>query len=631
MKILFFVLGSPYERMVGNRKDSFDDLLKEDIIFFGPSSDVTFKHNGKVFPIIQMVEETTISAIFQQLPHNWYPDIVVCETPVLTYISDIYRCPVKTLCLSRDAWGEMIYNRKMAEVFDCVYYQTVDIFSYKKLNTHLTPIIGSPISIPAGNIKEKPFNNRDIDILSIANYNIGMYHERYKLFHRVAQELVNVYNIKFITGVKYNEIHDFYKNSKIVIDWSNVMSCRSYEAILNGCLFFSYKDNPLIKAVWSPHKDYIPYDMDNIVDLLKYYLSNANESTNIITNAKKKIKNLPMSPGAATLERINQSLKYDISVNERINRIENWQKNVFYHCISTPLYFNYNYTGHNHPVNWQELYFKRINKALACKSDDETRIREIIEAFRFAFLLKDEEKCFLYLSELEKIKPEYAWIYYHKARLYFDGHDYDNVLINLEKAVDYCQNYSVLIQKYPLPFEEKNYPIEGRRIKDFIWKSIYNHNNEFQVKAFLHTVYDLFGDTYRVIRENQSAIECYEKAINEVPIPNTFHKYYSLLTNEEHFLKIADTAELAVNENPYDILSILHISFAYIKLQNNDKFRKLLNAYYSSLRCFYNKKSVINKLNYKKILVKGLLLTYRLPDFFKTFLIKKMIKLGRFD
>ena len=420
MKILYFTLGSPSARFYGKKKYGFDEFLKQDIIFYGPSDDTTFTYNGKSFPIIQLFEETSVFKVLNQLPAGWIPDIVTCETVVLNYLPDFYKCPYKTLCFTRDSWGDVLYNPYILKLFDVVYYQTVDIENVRlNFKANLLPTIGSPISVPH-NINKINYKDRRIDILAIANYNSGFYHERYKLFSLVSNKLGKQYNIKFLVGVPYDEIHSYYQNSKIVLDWSYVMSNRSFEATINGCLLFSNANNPLIKEVWKPEEEYVPYDFTNVITLLKEYLEDSTKSLEFISKAQKKLKTLPSNPGSVFMKRIKTALKDKSSPEYRIKGIENQDKTLLYYCLSTPLYFSYNYSNHNHPVNWRKLYFERISLALDHKPDNDLKIKELIEVVRMAFLLKKEKLFFNYAFKLEETMPEYAWTYYLKARVYLD-------------------------------------------------------------------------------------------------------------------------------------------------------------------------------------------------------------------
>lgn len=227
-----------------------------------------FSYGDKDIPIIRIFEVTSIFSVFKRLPENWYPDIVVCDTSVISFIPDIYLCPVKTLLFARDSWADTIYNRGIVEFFDFVDYGIVDRTIYNTFNTNLLPLSNCAVSLPDSDDGLPRFDNRRIDIISIVNFNSGFYHDRYKTLYRLSQLNNGKFNLKYISGIKRKTINHYYQNSKIVLDWAHTLSNRSYEAALNRCLLFSHEDNPVLKTFWVPFAEYIPYNDNNLLELL---------------------------------------------------------------------------------------------------------------------------------------------------------------------------------------------------------------------------------------------------------------------------------------------------------------------------------------------------------------------------
>ncbi|NQV02223.1 MAG: glycosyltransferase family 1 protein, partial [Bacteroidia bacterium] len=343
MKILYFILGS-FEAKLGHwGYNSFHDFLQEDIIFFGPINEESFDHQGKRYPLIRFFKETSIDEIFAQLPENWIPDIVHCETTVMIFVPDIHKCPVKTCLNTADSWSSIVYNKKIACFFDTVRYGVIDKDEYVACKSTLLSTVNCAVSIPESDILPEDFSKRKIDILAIAKYDSGFYHDRYNAFFQASSSLNTKYRIRFINSVKRHQIHQYYQRSKIILDWAHTPSNRSYEAALNGCLLFCNEENTRIPEIWTPWEEYIPYNSSNLIELLDEYLSNPEKSRIIINNARKKLNLIPYTWGNTLLSQLKEALAVSTSLSDRIERIENMPAETFYSCLATPLYYNYFY------------------------------------------------------------------------------------------------------------------------------------------------------------------------------------------------------------------------------------------------------------------------------------------------
>ena len=170
-----------------------------------------------------------------------------------------------------------------------------------------------------------------------------------------------------------------------MMDWAHTLSNRSYEAALNGCLLFSHTDNQLIKEFWIPWEEYIPYDDNNVLELITFYLNNPDKAQNVIDRAKEKGESKAFRWGDYVWDNINKAYNTNVSVNERIKYIESVPLTTLHYCSATSLLYNYDYDT-NFPSDWKELYFKRIDEALAHALDQTAKIAPLIEAARLAFL-----------------------------------------------------------------------------------------------------------------------------------------------------------------------------------------------------------------------------------------------------
>jgi uncharacterized protein HemY len=164
------------------------------------------------------------------------------------------------------------------------------------------------------------------------------------------------------------------------------------------------------------------------------------------------------------------------------------QSTIQYRC-ATPLLYNYDYTK-SFPGNWKELYFQRIEKSLLTAANNDEKVLPLIEASRLAFLLKKEEAALVYLNELHNVVPDYAWTHYLIARIYYARGDYMDALTSAEKALKSAQIAPELLRQHVLPIIEKGNTCDGRRVTDFMWQSIYNNKNEFQIRALIHLTFE---------------------------------------------------------------------------------------------------------------------------------------------
>lgn len=589
MNILLFNLGSTVTRINSWGLEGFKSLFEQNVILWGPIPDQQFSYGDKDIPIIRIFEVTSIFSVFKRLPENWYPDIVVCDTSVISFIPDIYLCPVKTLLFARDSWADTIYNRGIVEFFDFVDYGIVDRTIYNTFNTNLLPLSNCAVSLPDSDDGLPRFDNRRIDIISIVNFNSGFYHDRYKTLYRLSQLNNGKFNLKYISGIKRKTINHYYQNSKIVLDWAHTLSNRSYEAALNRCLLFSHEDNPVLKTFWVPFAEYIPYNDNNLLELLSYYINNPEESEKVIKNAYEKVMSISYSMGQSSWEHIMISYQTETNIDERIKRNKDLPPAVLDHRQATPLVYNYNYRT-KFPENWKEEYFKRIDKSLSAASGSEHSIMPLIESSRLAFLLNDIKLTEKYLSKLETVLPDYAWLWYIRARQQYALENLNSALENTERSIDCATRQPELIKKYILPLNEKHNSCDGRRITSYIWQPVHGHNNEFQIKSLFYLSYELRGDVFSQEGSISEAITAYEKAFSYIPGPRVAGKLCKLLVCRKDYKSVYSIADKGLQDSPYSSVLILYGAFALYMDTQRRSAGKLLKSHLNALKNFHGKR-----------------------------------------
>lgn len=595
MKILLFNLGPIEHRIIAWGIDGFKSFFEQDTILWGPIPDPKFVYNEKEIPILKITGQTTIRDVFNRLPDGWIPDIVLCDTSVLNYVPDIYLCPVKTILFTRDSWSDTIFNRSLVELFDFIKYSVIDREIYKSLHVNVLPLSGFAVSIPPEGTVNASFKERTIDVIAISSYNDSFYHDRYKTLYRLAESNRNGLNIKFFRGIKRSEIYSYYQRSKIVIDWAHTLSNRSFEAALNGCLLFSFENNRLIEDFWVPWEEYIPYREDNLLELVIYYANNPEKSEKIIKNAHDKIMSNPADWGQMAWRNIQMAIEQNIDPGERIRYVESIAETDIIHRSATALVYNYEYST-NFPSDWQDIYFERIDRALASASDPDLKIKPLVEASRMAVLLKSDKHYDTYLNELQNVLPEYAWTYYMRGRISYDQGDYEETLTYLKKASEYGIKSPGYVQEYVLPVIEKGNSCDGRRITDYMWQPVYHHSNEFQVKALMHLVYELQGQAYQQLNDNDKSVYAYNKAINYTAVPACLYRVSPLLINSRQYGKLLELAGKTLENSPYDSILVLYKAYALINLRHRKEAIRVLLRHREALKSFEG----VRKLSYIK-------------------------------
>ena len=602
MKILMFNLGTIKHRILSWEVDGFKSLFEQDIILWGPVPDKQFVYKGKEIPILQVFEETSISGLLEQLPEGWYPDIITCDTSAISYVPDIYNCPVKTIIFTRDSWSDTIFNRGLVEFFDFLNSSTIERSVYNAFHVNILPLRGFAVSTPAPGTNNSDYKKRDIDVVAIANYDNSFYHERHKVFYNLSASLGNKYNINFLRSIERSEIYNYYQRSKIVLDWAHTLSNRSYEAALNGCLLFSHEDNKIMSEFWVPWEEYIPYNEDNLPDLVSRYLDNPEMSKRITENAMGKINQVPLTWGDMAWDRTCAANFIDVNIHDRIEYNGSISPSTLFYRTATPLLYNYEY-GKNFPGNWSELYFERIDKAILTATSTDERILPLVEASRMAFLLGRDSEAIAYLAQLDLQLPEYAWIHYLKARIAFKNKEYDNSLVLLSRALACGRDAPELLQKYIMPVIEKGNACDGRRVTNYMWQSVYNHNNEYQVEALFYLSFELAGFLHGLRGEKQKAIDSYLSAVESIPFPDCIHRLSPLLIEAQDYATLSDVTDMGHKDSPYDTIVVLYRAFAMIWSGQRKSAARDLKRHRAALNSFKG----IRQITLVRIVISGLI------------------------
>ncbi|MDZ7634093.1 MAG: hypothetical protein U5L72_06495 [Bacteroidales bacterium] len=207
-------------------------------------------------------------------------------------------------------------------------------------------------------------------------------------------------------------------------------------------------------------------------------------------------------------DRISAANDTEANIPERITYNESISPSLVHYRTATPLLYNYDY-GKKFPENWQENYFERIDKAISSAKSEDEKLLPLIEAARMEFLLRKVHNSTLFIDQLALALPDYAWIYYLKARQSFESGDFGRALSLIHRALECVEKAPALLQRYLLPVIEKGNVCDGRRITNYMWQSVYRHDNDYQVKALSYLSMELSGIIYKRRGERSRAIESF--------------------------------------------------------------------------------------------------------------------------
>ena len=357
-----------------------------------------------------------------------------------------------------------------------------------------------------------------------------------------------------------------------------------------------------MKSFWIPGEEYVQYNENNLYEQVEYYVKYPEQAQKIIDKATNKIQSVPVGFGQYTLENIRLALNIDVNVNDRIDRVESLNKGDLYFRTATPFLYNYRYDT-DFPSNWKEIYFQRIDSSLSWSENKEIKIASLTEAARISFLLKEFELSTRYLDKLNSLLPEYGWMYYLQGRIYFEQGNPEQAARAIEKAVRAGLESPELLQKFILPVIEKGTSCDGRRVTDYLWQSVSNHGNEFQVKAFMHLVNELSGDVNKITGQNAKAVNAYYQACTYLPLPQCIKKVAPMLISFCDYERLLEISQKGTDDSPYDTNLVLYKTFAYLELKQKKNAVKSLKEHRKALKSFVGIRKIFFMRKYFSIIL----------------------------
>jgi tetratricopeptide (TPR) repeat protein len=187
--------------------------------------------------------------------------------------------------------------------------------------------------------------------------------------------------------------------------------------------------------------------------------------------------------------------------------------------------------------------------------------------------------------------------------MYFDQNKPDEALLSLRKAIETAREAPELLQRFVLPVIEKGNSCDNRRITDYLWQSVYNHKNEYQVKALLHLANELSGDVHSFIGESDNAQNAYDEAISYLPLPGCIKKAAPFILKSLNFEKLLEITEEGLTNSPYDSILVLYKALALLKKKQTYLAINILKEHKNALKSFKDFHRIIRIRQSMKIIM----------------------------
>jgi hypothetical protein len=220
--------------------------------------------------------------LLQLLPEGFYPDrVVYYDNSAFPRIIGLEKCTIPLLFYSIDVHRHYPWHPYFSSLFDAVCVAQKDYlerFQNWNSNIHWVPVW--PLILPELN------QDRDIEICFRGNFDPRLQDKRIDLFTKLAQRI----NIDADRG---NHLTD-YPRSKIVINETveNDLNFRVFEATSAQAMLLTPRTSNGLLDLFEDGEEivtYQPYDVEDIVSKVKYYLENKEEREKIAKNGYQKV------------------------------------------------------------------------------------------------------------------------------------------------------------------------------------------------------------------------------------------------------------------------------------------------------------------------------------------------------
>lgn len=458
----------------------------------------------------------TLEAIFDQLPDGWEPDVVFFNNVEgITFPENIWECPYPVAVIANDLHVATLHNPDVYNLIDGIVAITP---LPSKLQSHSGLFYShcGTAKIPSGIQELRAFSQRPVDVLSVCSKMLPAYMERNKILGKVATLLGDSRRICY-PSLRDMDIHTPHRFAKIVVDHSFLnVSGRAYEAMLNGCLFFCHEGNTLISNSLEPFVHYVPYNDENIVDLIERYLDDEEASTAIITAAMAFLENKPCTHGDIYNDCLAKAMAI-MDKEERQIRVSAMSIEAKKAALATNLASYSTYWGIPKPKHWLERYFQLSRESVESEGSDLLRAKRLLEAGRVAALSGDNRKAESLLAKATWAEPALGWAWAIRAQVAYQEEQYDDAMDFATVAINSCHDSPRKVSEIGLPLS-----VDDNWLQWLAWGSYLQHidesRREDQVKSCLALSYKIKSDILLRQGNEKEALECLIDCVHALPI-----------------------------------------------------------------------------------------------------------------
>lgn len=559
MKVLYFMTTPPYHpaytEMVKGLS-AYEDFFRGNEIVWAAFSAV--REQVKIFDmpveVIPIPEPPyLLETIYNQLPKGWVPDILFFNNiDGIPLPENIWECSQPIAVIANDMHLASLHNSDIYDLVDAIAVISPPPDNIKKHKGALFIHCGSaemPSDIPS----LKPFSKRPVDILSICSKMLPAYMERNKTLGHIACNLGDKYNICF-PSLRDLDIHTPHRFAKIVVDRSFLnVSGRACEAMFNGCLFFTHEENDLIANSMEPFVHYIPYNDNNIIDLLKEYLADEQKSQAVIDAATQYFADKSHTHGEVYNDYLAKAKEIS-NVEARINRVAAMSPEAKKGALATNLASYTTYWGIPKPKRWRERYYQLSNDSVNTETSLFLKAKRLLEAARVAMLGDDQDRAESFLQQLTELDSGIGWPWALRSRIAMQSNRQRQAMEFASNAIKACHDHPEKTRNIGLPLS-----VDQDWLQWLAWVTYMQGINplraEDQVRACLAYSYKVRSNAHKSLGDDDAALADLTESVRILPLlRDHVFELVCMLQDTGQLSKALTAVETGLTESPYSYM-----------------------------------------------------------------------------
>jgi GT2 family glycosyltransferase/tetratricopeptide (TPR) repeat protein len=240
---------------------------------------------------LRLTSEDSWESLRARLPPDWEPDFIVLYLAYTTIPEWLWSAPVPLVGLAPD--HNLLWHQYRQQLPRCdlvltdtpgvgrlrregiEHAQAANLFGYQPQLWENVPVDGP----------------RDIDILFVGNLQPAVQRERLPWLARLAR-LGERWRVAIDSGVYEDAYRALLSRARIIFNRSvrGECNCRALEAVAAGALLFQEQENLEVPAYFRDRQECVFYTVDNLEELLEYYLEHEDERHGIAEAGRAKVR-----------------------------------------------------------------------------------------------------------------------------------------------------------------------------------------------------------------------------------------------------------------------------------------------------------------------------------------------------